>query len=351
MCGLFGAYSNDLNEGHKEGVRLLGFLSALRGIDSTGILCVGETSGKNPVFKHCVSKDIQNPVSFLSNERNQAFMDQKLFNKAVIGHCRWPTQGDTNHLNAQPLKKKHIIGVHNGTVIGFAKGKHSDSHAVFDKISQQGLQATVDEAGAEGAMALVWTDKEKNTLNFFRNTKRTLWFMRDQRGSVVYWASEKWMLEVMSDRTATPFKDPSLFPTHLHTVVDLTTGKSVDKAVEKPTPYFNLTHYKHLKSKDKAPDAKQAPLHQGMNGRYQHFKKRIMSLIMADYFLQEVRCFFCNAHHAPEETVYWFDDEEYICKFCVENYDVGTLQENAIAIEEAMSADLYESKVFKHGGH
>jgi glucosamine 6-phosphate synthetase-like amidotransferase/phosphosugar isomerase protein len=37
--------------------------------------------------------------------------------QSIIGHCRWPTQGDpSNHYNNHPVVTKHIVGVHNGMI-------------------------------------------------------------------------------------------------------------------------------------------------------------------------------------------------------------------------------------------
>jgi predicted glutamine amidotransferase len=145
----------------------------------------------------------------------------------MIGHNRYATQGEVNEENAHPFEFDKVIGAHNGTVPAWSLRNlsnsilhHIDSKAIFQHISDtDNLQSLWDEA--DGAMALVWWDKVRLTLNFLRNKERTLHYTVANNGKL-YWASEKWMLEVVLDRFNIIYQKIKLFDVDVHYVADLT---------------------------------------------------------------------------------------------------------------------------------
>lgn len=126
--------------------------------------------------------------------------------KIITAHCRAPTRGENTLDFIHPHRVKALTGVHNGTmntVMGnVLDSKVSDSRAIYEAIAEHGVEEFVKNS--RGAYSLVWTDAEKGTLNFLRNSERPMVFARVGNGdfaSTMYFASEKGMLEyVLSGR-------------------------------------------------------------------------------------------------------------------------------------------------------
>lgn len=122
----------------------------------------------------------------------------------IAGHCRAATIGRVNAETAHPYRHKHIQGMHNGTVPAMDPGKefdetHTDSRMIIESLADEGLEKTIEAMGY-GAYALVWANNQDKTLNFYRNDKRTLYFMETTDGTM-YWASETSFLNFIKDRS------------------------------------------------------------------------------------------------------------------------------------------------------
>jgi hypothetical protein len=103
--------------------------------------------------------------------------------KLVIGHGRSATRGNVLIENAHPFSKTFPNGevlklVHNGTLDAeqdledFSKFA-VDSEWIAEMLVRHGPECL---SKIRGAMALIWWDEQKKTINFFRNDQRPLHF-------------------------------------------------------------------------------------------------------------------------------------------------------------------------------
>lgn len=202
MCGLVGV------AGHvsvkEEGVfkRLLE-LDTIRGPHSTGILAV-DSAGNTQVVKK-----VGTPWDLYQYKQVDEIFRASL--SVLMGHNRWATKGKINHINAHPFEHEHIIGAHNGTLRNQSllinhKKFEVDSDNIFYSISEVGVDETIVKTC--GAFALTWYDTEQETMNFIRNDERPLWICESEDKRTVFWASEKWMLEVTLGIAGVKYREP-----------------------------------------------------------------------------------------------------------------------------------------------
>ena len=186
MCGLFGGISSVLMEAEIEAVYDMGFLSALRGIDSSGLAILISSSSSpspNPKRKQILIRQLTNPVSMLLSDETQNAMNPSNHGKTkniflMAGHARYASVGSVTEENIQPLQHNHIIGMHNGTIPSLKEPSNdlSDSKNLIKCISEEGIKNTIESRVTGGSYALVYIDSENKTLNFIRNEDRPLSF-------------------------------------------------------------------------------------------------------------------------------------------------------------------------------
>ncbi len=173
----------------------------LRGKHSTGMVVVNEKMVSKEK-ETSVIKRAMNAVDFLDLGTVNTALNA-LNCKLILGHNRYATKGSINNINAHPFEFNRVVGVHNGTLTTQVGLK---DHHQFDVDSENLYwdleHTTIDELypRLHGALALVWWDKVANTLNFVRNEERPLFFAYSKDNTVLYWASEIWMLLGMADR-------------------------------------------------------------------------------------------------------------------------------------------------------
>lgn len=145
----------------------------------------------------------------------------------LIGHNRHATQGKIDKEGAHPFLFSNIIGAHNGTVFqSYLKDFHEakkydiDSQIIFSQINHDpNLQYVW--SNAKGAMALVWWDKRDSCMHFVRNKERSLFYTMDDKQTRIYWASEKWMLEVALSKNQQTYTEIKPFEVDTHYKVDM----------------------------------------------------------------------------------------------------------------------------------
>jgi len=233
MCGMCGILTGNMSRAEVDAFKLLLFFCQTRGEDSTGVLSVKKPSDKDTRKDRPLRIQVRREAAEASTFLNYNWTKDKeqIFDTSSImlgGHCRAATIGSIKAVNAHPFTFDNVVGMHNGTVsIPFKGDKNfeTDSEAIYALINEIGFEATMNEieSFSQTAYALVWVDKKQKTLNFFRNDRRPLYFSELYSGSTKVWASEPWMLSVMTQKKFAGMEcKPVALPVHeLHTY-DLT---------------------------------------------------------------------------------------------------------------------------------
>lgn len=223
MCGLVGVAGTVLPRDEKV-LKTLLTLDALRGIDSTGIAVIP----RNGVVK--MAKEVGNPYNlFETKSYDKALMGA---HRAIIGHNRWATQGGVNKFNAHPFEFKTLVGAHNGTLknkwkLDDHKDFDVDSENLYHHIEKNGIRDALDII--EGAWALVWWDKVKESINFLRNKERPLWLCVNVEKTCIYWASEMWMLKVALSREGVKHEDCFELTEDMHHSMHIGSNAALEK--------------------------------------------------------------------------------------------------------------------------
>lgn len=226
MCGLVGiATSTFLSNGERAAFKDLLFVDTLRGEHSTGVFSV-DTKSNVDYFK----QPIDGPTFIQLNAYNKLF-DRPTNLRILAGHNRKATVGKVNYDNAHPFNHGEIIMMHNGTLKsqgGLEKAGQfgTDSECIAYNLSQvepDNVEEVINKLN--GAFALVWWDNRDETLNFIRNSERTLYVgqSNSKRPMTISWASEASFLNLAHRRPARnlPLEQIDLLKPLHHYKVDL----------------------------------------------------------------------------------------------------------------------------------
>ena len=202
MCGLVGVAGYISAKEEAIFKRLLE-IDTIRGPHSTGVM----------VVDHSGDVDIVKAVGTPWNLYELKSFDEALKGSinVLMGHNRWATKGKINRRNAHPFDHGHIIGAHNGTLryqnlLVDHKDFEVDSDNIFHSMAKVGVDETIKNTC--GAFALTWYDTEQETMNFVRNDERPLWICESEDKRTVFWASERWMVEVTLQLSGLKFREP-----------------------------------------------------------------------------------------------------------------------------------------------
>lgn len=208
-------------------------VDSLRGMHSTGVAVVERFDSK--IY---MAKEIGHPFNLLMTQEYTDLMNKAC--KVIIGHNRYATMGKHTVDNAHPFAFDKVVGAHNGTLDKWAIRElddyekfDTDSEAIFNTINNKGIAKTVDVM--EGAWALTWYDKEKNTINFLRNSKRPLHYAYSEDHCTLIWASEVEMLKMVIARSYKKIKDEDIFKVADDTHISWQVPKSFNDKFEQPT--------------------------------------------------------------------------------------------------------------------
>lgn len=196
MCGLVGV-AGEVSAREEKIYRELLLISSLRGTHSTGTAFINRNNNIEPIL----AKGIGGPWNLLTHKTFKKGMSH--LNKVLIGHNRFATVGSVDRNNAHPFENERVIGAHNGTLTNrkllpdYEKFP-VDSENIFHSFLVQGEKETIKNL--EGSFALVWWDKKEKKLKFIRNERRELYYAYNKMKTILFWASEKQMLEFILTR-------------------------------------------------------------------------------------------------------------------------------------------------------
>lgn len=356
MCGITGVYGTSLGSQEHTAFRRLLDVNVYRGSHSTGIVKISK--GKNRVKIDSVKSLLPASV-FNFSEDGQKFIGYNTKNHVhgFIGHTRHATVGDVTIKNAHPFGFDTVIGVHNGTIDHPFEGSDlygTDSEALYRLINDKGIEEALRTvAGKSPAYALVWVDKKKNTLNFVRNSKRTLYFTYLYNRSTIVWSSLREDLEYILDKLnfttygwPTHSDDDKIFTINPNEHMEITIGDTPRNAVitKLDVPVYATRYYTPYSHGEYYSDwwethAEKAPAkRQETNGSLIHLpwlntepsKNRSAKNPGEPESEQELAfrlsegCFSCGEgialnDHAERARVAWWDREFFACGDCYED--------------------------------
>lgn len=221
MCGLIGVISGGhLNVKERNAFNDLGFVSSLRGVDSSGVLALTKKKPRSPKVEYEYYKQAVNPVIFYLQRETQARVHKHNV-VCLMGHSRAATQGSVNVHNAHPFDiQGQIIGMHNGTVHKYRpdrakEDRETDSLLLYREIAHKGLYQTIANLYGADAYALTFYDARDGTVNIIRNKERPLIFAETDEGTL-FWASEGRMLDLALSRNGIKITNLVLLEEDMH---------------------------------------------------------------------------------------------------------------------------------------
>lgn len=218
MCGIVAVYGNIGAEERKIFQQLLQ-VDVIRGKHSTGIIGVKGTDVST--YKKALSA-----TEFLELSKAQSIINSS--DRVLIGHNRHATVGAVSDINAHPFTHGDISLVHNGTLT--EQWQLPDSK-LFD-VDSENICYAVNKLGAKeafentvGAFCCMWYDSSNNSFNLVRNDQRPMWSVRNAKGDVAFFCSERELLLAILVRNRYDFEgDYKLFFSELPTCEIYTLG-------------------------------------------------------------------------------------------------------------------------------
>lgn len=228
MCGLIGIAGQGITHWDLDVLNDLCQVIPLRGTDGTGIM-QGRTTGFHTthVTDLIVEKNSFEMTHFKNYHKYHDKGNRELFkglqNNFFAVHVRAATIGDLSSANAHPFDVGNLVGMHNGTLVDYKYHDNisTDSELMFRDMNERGIKPVLDELDPKSAYAIVVLDKDTGLLHFGRNEQRPLYFCYSAKRSVMYWASEDWMLRSLLARNREEVHKGEFFyfsPNTLYTV-------------------------------------------------------------------------------------------------------------------------------------
>jgi asparagine synthetase B (glutamine-hydrolysing) len=345
MCGICGVYGKNLINSEVEAFKTLFHVSALRGMDSSGILAIHKGEKTNKYYTAIKKSNLTSTELLYHTEKELETYQKEKNPIAMIGHCRLATQGKITKKNAHPFDFPNVSGVHNGTITSPLKDRDlfdTDSETLYHLINKNGVEKTIKDLKTFGAAyALVFFDKKNQTLNFLRNDERPLYFA-ETNFNTIYFASEKDFLSFTLKRHKILYKE--IISLKKDTLLTFDISKK-DKIIEpktkelKPNPIIYQQHkwdetweekWKNTwtdKTKDR-PDFKDniIPLLKNKKDKYgkpvtmYKWKNSWMNAEGLDKVMKN-GCAWCtdnSLNHLDFNNIMWSSDIEFICKSCLD---------------------------------
>ena len=206
MCGISGVFSfknpkfreyDDARDFLQQAM----FVGTVRGFDSTGLLTVTRKKGEAEYVKQAIDG-----CSFLGNRAVQHKFKKFDDYSVAIVHNRKASHGMITDSNAHPFTVGHITLVHNGGILLHRRlpggtGIDVDSEAIaaaFNTVSPSKAKNILSLL--DGSFVLFWHDDRDGSVNLARNDKRPLTMAYHEKEDMLYFCSEKKMLDWLLDR-------------------------------------------------------------------------------------------------------------------------------------------------------
>jgi predicted glutamine amidotransferase len=231
MCGIVGM-AGEVTAQHEKVLRTLLVLDCIRGEDSTGIAVVPRATNNVKI-----AKQVGDPFQLFDHKSYDKALQGT--HRCIIGHNRYATSGAVSRVTAHPFENDSFVGVHNGTLknkwkLADANQFTVDSENLYHHMHLHGLHDLL--ATMDGAWALVWWDKQMESLNLLRNKERTLFYAMSKDEKVIFWASEYWMLHAALGRAGIDYTNVEILPEDTHVTISIGKDGKLSKPIARKAP-------------------------------------------------------------------------------------------------------------------
>jgi predicted glutamine amidotransferase len=210
MCGLCGVAGPGIISADLADFEELLHLSMLRGSQGTGVARINSRNNETEISKSTA----MSPIFMAMDYQEKKPIISGLSNTFFMGHCRAPTKGDITKNNCHPFDVGNLIGTHNGTLVDavYQDKEMTDSEMLYRDMAVGDLKKIFEGMSPLSAFALSFYDKRDRTLNFIRNSERPLYITFHKTRDVMFYASEKRMLEFVlgSNHKTIYYADPGI---------------------------------------------------------------------------------------------------------------------------------------------
>lgn len=210
MCGIhFVATSSNYTKNLDAFLRDSFITNQVRGTDGSGVFQVdNKLDHKTKQRSVRLFKKDTYGTDFIGYQATTEILSAAERMPLTVGHVRAATHGATTQNNTHPFiavreDGSRIIGVHNGSLLGWKSNTDSEKYDVdsawlYSKIAKDGVDAF---EGFDGAFALVWYDS-LHPDHFFvaRNDKRPLFWCYNEDRTAMLACSELGMLGWLAER-------------------------------------------------------------------------------------------------------------------------------------------------------
>jgi hypothetical protein len=235
MCGLQFVITSDAYATKSDDfLKQCLIANQVRGMHSTGLFQV-EKNGAITTLKRAV-----NASEFIEIPQARGIIAAAPRSMLTVGHTRHATQGSaSSDANAHPFvvvreDKSKLVGVHNGSLIGWKNKEGGDKQDVdsawaFDILAKEGPVDAFEYFN--GPFAFIWYDsKDPDHVYMARNSDRPLHYLRSEDGKTVLGCSELGLLGWIAERNGIKGHDNN-------TMYYLSPGKVYKFSLKEPSKF------------------------------------------------------------------------------------------------------------------